>query len=58
MVKAIKKDNIFMGLIPNMMTIYMRNIEPKFLGLEINDNVSIPYIVLVLDQFLENHGHV
>jgi hypothetical protein len=45
MVKGITKDNILMGLIPNMMMIYKRYIRLKILGLEINDDVSIPYII-------------
>jgi hypothetical protein len=44
-VKGITKDNVLTGLIPNATTIYTRNIEPESLGLEINDNVSIPDVV-------------
>jgi hypothetical protein len=45
MVKGITKDNILVGLIPNTMKINTRYIRPKILALEIDDDVSIPYIV-------------
>ena len=44
-VKGITKDNVLMGLIPNVTMIYTRKIRPKSLGLEINDNVSILDVV-------------
>jgi hypothetical protein len=43
--KGITKDNVLTGLILNTTTIYTRNIMPESLGLEIYDNVSIPYVV-------------
>jgi hypothetical protein len=45
MVKGITKDNVLAGLIPNMTTICTRNIRPKILGLEIDDNISVPYVI-------------
>jgi hypothetical protein len=45
MVKGITEDNVLTSLIPNTTMIYMRKIRPEILGLEINDNVSIPYVV-------------
>jgi hypothetical protein len=44
-VKGITKDNILTGLITNTTTIYMRYFRLESLGLEINDDVSIPYII-------------
>jgi hypothetical protein len=44
-VKGITKDIVLMGLIPYTMTICTRNIRPKRLGLEIDDNISVPYVV-------------
>jgi hypothetical protein len=44
-VKGITKNNILMGMIPNMTTIYTRYIGQEILGLDINDNASILDIV-------------
>jgi hypothetical protein len=44
-VKGITEDDVLKGLIPNTTTIYTRKIRLNFFGLEINDNVSIPYVV-------------
>jgi hypothetical protein len=44
-VKGIIKDNVFSDLILNTTTIYTRKIRPKSLGSEINDNLSIPYVI-------------
>jgi hypothetical protein len=45
MVKGITKNNILIGLIPNMTMIYTRHIRLESLGLEVNNNVSIPNII-------------
>jgi hypothetical protein len=46
MVKGITKDKVSMGLMLNRMAIYTRNIGSESLGLELNDNVSIPYVII------------
>jgi hypothetical protein len=45
MIKGITNDNVLMGLIPDMKTIYTRKIMLEILGLEIDDNISVPYVV-------------
>ena len=47
MVKGITEDNVLMGLIPCTMMIYTRNIRLESLGLEIDDNIFVPYLIII-----------
>jgi hypothetical protein len=44
-VKGITKDDVLMGLIPYTTMIYTRKIRLESLSLEIDDDISIPYII-------------
>jgi hypothetical protein len=44
-VKGITRDDLLTGLIPYKTTIFTRKIRPKILDLEIDDNISIPYVI-------------
>jgi hypothetical protein len=43
-VKSITKDDVLMGLISYSTMICTRKVGPKILSLEIDDNISIPYV--------------
>jgi hypothetical protein len=44
-VKGITKNDVFMGLIPYTTMIFTREIRPASLSLDIDDNISVPYII-------------
>jgi hypothetical protein len=44
-VKGITKDNVLTGLISDTMMICTRNIRLKILGLDIDDNIFVPYVI-------------
>jgi hypothetical protein len=58
MVKGITKDNILMSLIPNTKTIYTRYIRLKSLGLDTNDDVSIPYIIITNQRYIHQEKNL
>jgi hypothetical protein len=45
MVNGITKDNVLTGLILDTTTICTRNIRPESLGLEIDDNIYVLYVI-------------